>query len=87
VHAILDADYDAALASGESFWVLLPERLATPWSGRYMVIVQTQRSERPAWVPWPNAVTRPPAKPASAPGSAPAAADVACAEASAHGKN
>ena len=80
MYAILDADYDAALASGESFWLLLPERRVTPWSGRYLVIVETQRSERPDWAPWPSAVARPPAKPASAP------VDVACAEAPAHGK-
>lgn len=80
LHAILDADYDAALARGESFWVLLPERRATPWSGRYLVIVETQRSERPAWVPWPNAVARPASKPASVPAPAPALLEVACAE-------
>jgi hypothetical protein len=53
-YGILDADYDEALAAGKTFWVLSPAREPTPWSGRYLVIVDTQRSERPAWSPLPK---------------------------------
>jgi hypothetical protein len=49
LHAVLDADYEDALARGESFWVLLPQRKPTRWPGRYLVIVETPRSERPPW--------------------------------------
>jgi hypothetical protein len=48
-HAILDADYDAALAQGKTFWLLLKSRMPTPWSGRYLVIVDTERDARPDW--------------------------------------
>src|SRR5215469_720710 len=48
-HAILDADYDDALAKGETFWVLSNSRAPTPWSGRYLVIVDSGRDARPGW--------------------------------------
>ncbi|MDE3194993.1 MAG: murein L,D-transpeptidase [Acidobacteriota bacterium] len=48
-YGILDADYEAALAEGKTFWVLPKDRAPTPWSGRYLVIVDTQRTARPAW--------------------------------------
>ncbi len=48
-HAILDADYEQAMASGQTFWVLSQTREPTPWSGRYLVIVDTERTSRPSW--------------------------------------
>jgi hypothetical protein len=65
LHGVLDADYDAAVARGQSHWVLSPERQPTPWAGRFMVIVDTGRSERPMWSPLPGA--QPPAADARAP--------------------
>lgn len=53
-HAILDADYDAAIAQGRSFYMLLKSRQPTPWSGRYLVIVDSGRTGRPAWSPAPK---------------------------------
>jgi len=53
-HAILDADYDAAVAQGQSLWVLPKDRQPTPWSGRYLIVVDTGRTERPAWSPLPG---------------------------------
>jgi hypothetical protein len=50
-HAILDADYEQAMAGGEVFWVLSKTRKPTPWSGRYLVIVDTERTSRPPWSP------------------------------------
>jgi hypothetical protein len=55
-HGILDADYEAAMAEGRTFWVLPVEREATPWSGRYLVVVDTERKVRPGWSPNPLAV-------------------------------
>lgn len=49
-YGILDADYEEAMAAGRTFWVLPPDREPTPWSGRYLVIVDTRRSARPDWI-------------------------------------
>ena len=54
-HAILDADYEGALADGRSLWVLSPDREPVLTPGRYLVIVDTQRPTRPAWSPLPKA--------------------------------
>lgn len=53
-HAILDADYQDAIAAGQTFSVLSKTRESTPWSGRYLVIVDTGRTSRPAWSPPPG---------------------------------
>jgi hypothetical protein len=57
-HGILDADYDARAAEGGSLWILKAKRDATPWAGRYLVIVDTARKTRPAWAPAPGAQVR-----------------------------
>jgi hypothetical protein len=59
-HGLLDADYDQALAEGKKFWVLQPDRVPTQWPGRYLVIVDSNSTERPAWSPEPP---KSPAKP------------------------
>jgi hypothetical protein len=48
-YGILDADYERAVARGQHFWVLPRDREPTPWSGRYLVVVDTDRTTRPAW--------------------------------------
>ncbi len=48
-YGLLDADYEAQQAQGRAFWVLAPDRRPTPWSGRYLVVVDSARSGRPAW--------------------------------------
>ncbi len=48
-YGILDGDYEKAMAAGMTFWVLSQTREATPWSGRFLVVVDTGRTERPAW--------------------------------------
>ncbi|MFO1220560.1 MAG: L,D-transpeptidase [Burkholderiaceae bacterium] len=53
-HGVLDAAYDEALAEGHSFWVLRSDREPTPWSGRWLVVIDSKRSERPAWSPAPG---------------------------------
>ena len=44
-YGVLDAAYEEALAAGRQFWVLRGDRMPTPWSGRYLVIIDSQRSE------------------------------------------
>jgi hypothetical protein len=51
---ILDAEYERAIAAGETFWVLPADREATPWSGKFLVVVDTQRERRPTWSPKPG---------------------------------
>lgn len=60
---VLDADYDASLAAGQHHWVLDPARMPTPWAGRFMVVLDTEREARPAWSPAP--VVPPPVAAAS----------------------
>jgi len=48
-YGILDADYEEAVAQGKSFWVLSKKREPTAWPGRYLVIVDSGRTERPQW--------------------------------------
>ena len=64
VHGLLDADYDRALADGERLWMLREDRTPVPEPGRYLVVVDTQRPERPDWSPLPQQPRRrPPARP------------------------
>ncbi len=53
-YGILDAAYERAIAAGRSFWVLPPDREPTPWSGEFLVVVDTERDRRPAWSPQPR---------------------------------
>lgn len=53
-HGVLDADYEAAAAGGQSQWVLKPGRTTIPWPGHYMVIVDSNTAVRPAWSPLPR---------------------------------
>jgi hypothetical protein len=64
-HGVLDADYEEAAANGEPPWVLRPDRQTIPWPGRFLVIVDSQATKRPAWSPLPGA--KPVVKPASKP--------------------
>jgi hypothetical protein len=57
-HGILDAQYEARAAQGESMWILKPTRKTTPWAGHYLVVVDTARKTRPAWSPGPGAAAR-----------------------------
>jgi hypothetical protein len=52
-YGILDAAYEEASASGKRQWVLARDRAPTPWSGRYLVIVDSGREQRPPWAPLP----------------------------------
>jgi hypothetical protein len=53
-YGVLDAAYEEAMATGREFWVLNRDRTPTPWSGRSLVVVDSQRGERPQWSPLPR---------------------------------
>lgn len=53
-YGILDGNYEAAMATGRSFWVLPKNREPTPWSGKFLVVVDSGRKARPAWSPAPK---------------------------------
>ncbi|WP_346779208.1 L,D-transpeptidase [Burkholderia sp. Ac-20365] len=57
-YGILDREYEALVAEGRSLWVLHSDRVATPWAGRYIVVVDSQRKARPAWSPAPSGKVR-----------------------------
>jgi hypothetical protein len=52
-YGILDGDYEAAMAEGRTFPVLSKTRRPTPWSGEYLVVVDSRRTHRPGWSPNP----------------------------------
>jgi hypothetical protein len=54
-YGLLDAGYELALENGKKLWVLRNDRTPTPWSGRYLVIVDSESTERPVWSPESNA--------------------------------
>jgi hypothetical protein len=57
-HGILDADYEARVAAGESLWILKPRRDPTPWAGHYLVVIDSAQKARPAWSPLPDGKAR-----------------------------
>lgn len=63
-YGVLDADYEQAQHRGEKPWVLEEPREAVPDPGRYLVVVETRRNDRPSWSPRPSLPHR---KPAPAP--------------------
>jgi hypothetical protein len=57
-YGILEAEYDALRQTRDKWWMSFPERqpLPAPFQpGRYLVVVETERTERPAWSPDPLA--------------------------------
>lgn len=53
-HGILDAEYERAAAAGRSLWVLRTDREPVAGAGRFLVVVDTERTVRPAWSPPPK---------------------------------
>jgi len=51
-YGLIDAEYERAAQEGRSLWVLLPARTTTPWPGKYLVVVDSERESRPAWAAW-----------------------------------
>ncbi len=57
-YGVLDAEYEALVDAGDSLWVLHSDRRVTPWAGRYIVVIDSERKTRPAWSPLPGAKAR-----------------------------
>ncbi len=54
-YGILDAEYERLVREGARLWVLHDDREPAADAGRYLVIVDTGRTARPAWSPLPSA--------------------------------
>lgn len=54
-YGLIDADYDAAARQGKGLWILRPDREQVSTPGRYMVVVDSAVTARPAWLPVPAA--------------------------------
>lgn len=57
-YGIVDAEYQALVDSGKSLWVLHSDREITPWAGRFIVVIDSERKTRPAWSPAPGGKAR-----------------------------
>jgi hypothetical protein len=57
-HGLLDAEYEAVSREGRKLWVLHEDRDPVADAGRYLVIVDSARKQRPAWSPLPRAMRR-----------------------------
>lgn len=52
-YGVLDADYDLAVQQGQHLWVLREDRQPIAGAGRWLVVVDTGRDDRPDWSPPP----------------------------------
>lgn len=57
-HGLLDAEYERLLRDGQRFWMLREDREPVADAGRYLVVVESARQQRPEWSPLPGAVRR-----------------------------
>ncbi|WP_232076598.1 L,D-transpeptidase [Variovorax sp. PBL-H6] len=48
-YGVLDAEYERLAGGGQKFWVLREDRETVSDPGRYLVIVDSARSDRPEW--------------------------------------
>jgi hypothetical protein len=63
-YGVLDAAYEEAVRAGEPQWVLDPQREPVAGAGRYLLVVESGRSDRPDWSPGPFIPHSKPAAPA-----------------------
>ena len=52
-YGLLDEDYESALADGRRLWVLRADRTPSAYPGRYLVVIDSERDQRPVWAPSP----------------------------------
>jgi len=52
-YGILDADYEHSTTKKNVLNLLDAQREPTPWSGHYMIVVDSRRTQRPNWSPRP----------------------------------
>lgn len=57
-YGLLDADYLSGLKAGKHYWVLRPDRTPIAEPGRYLVVIDSQATARPEWLPSRNIVIR-----------------------------
>ena len=53
-YGVLDADYEQAQREGANLWVLQPGREPVLFPGRYVIVVDSGRAQRPPWSPAPR---------------------------------
>lgn len=53
LHGVLDASYEQAAREGEKLWVLDANRQPVGDAGRYLIVVESIRKDRPGWSPPP----------------------------------
>ena len=53
-HGVLDEDYQKEMDDGRRRRVLRSDWTPTPWSGRYLVVVDSMSSEQPGWSGQPS---------------------------------
>jgi hypothetical protein len=66
-YGLLDADYERLERQGHTLWLLRQDRLPVVDAGRYLVVVDSARSERPDWSPGPPLPRRRPSAPLRSP--------------------
>ena len=64
-YGVLDADYERAQREGSKLWVFDPQRDPVPFPGRYLIVVDSEREDRPQWSPGSYIPHRRPAAPAA----------------------
>ena len=52
-YGVLDAEYERVQRAGQKLWVLRDDREPVVGAGRYLVVVDSGRSDRPEWSPAP----------------------------------
>jgi hypothetical protein len=50
-YGLLDADYNQALQEERTLWMLDAQRDPVPDPGRYVIVVDSEREDRPEWAP------------------------------------
>ena len=50
-YGVLDADYERAQREGSRLWIFDPQRTPVPFPGRYLIVVDSEREDRPQWSP------------------------------------
>jgi hypothetical protein len=53
LYGVLDAEYEQAVRDGRALWVLDAQRKPVANPGRYLIVVESGRADRPDWSPAP----------------------------------
>jgi hypothetical protein len=53
-YSFLDAEYELALEKENTLRMIRNDRMSTPWSGCYLVIVDLENTACPVWSPEPK---------------------------------